>query len=93
MKIFNQQIMKNNNLKKVFSLIMEHEPISRIELAAMTSLSKTTISSLVEDLINGGFVVDDGSADTGKQGRKPNFLRVNKEGNVVAVINWHIRCV
>lgn len=90
MKILNQQIMKNNNLKKVFSLIMEHEPISRIELAAMTSLSKTTISSLVEDLINGGFVVDDGSADIGKQGRKPNFLRVNKEGNVVAVINWHI---
>ena len=35
-------------------------------------------------------MVDDGSADTGKQGRKPNFLRVNKEGNVVAVINWHI---
>lgn len=90
MKILNQQIMKNHNLKKVFSLIMEHEPISRIELAAMTSLSKTTISSLVEDLINGRFVVDDGSADTGKQGRKPNFLRVNKEGNVVAVINWHI---
>lgn len=90
MKILNQQIMKNHNLKKVFSLIMEHEPVSRIELAAMTSLSKTTISSLVEDLINGGFVVDDGSVDTGRQGRKPNFLRVNKEGNVVAVINWHI---
>lgn len=90
MKILNQQIMKNHNLKKVFSLIMEHEPISRIELAAMTSLSKTTISSLVEDLINGGFVVDDGSVDTGRQGRKPNFLRIHKEGNVVAVINWHI---
>lgn len=90
MKILNQRIMKNHNLKKVFFLIMKHEPVSRIELAAMTALSKTTISSLVEDLIHGGFVVDEGSADTGRQGRKPNLLRIHKEGNVVAVINWHI---
>lgn len=90
MKILNQQIMKNYNLKKVFSLIMAHKMISRIELAAMTSLSKTTISSLVDELIQGGFVVDEGLVATGRQGRKPSLLRVNAEDNIVAVINWHV---
>ena len=60
MKILNQQIMKNHNLKKIFSLILRHGSISRIELAALTELSKTTISSLVDSLIQGDFIMDTG---------------------------------
>ncbi len=90
MKILNQQIIKTNNLRKVFSLILNRSPVSRIELADITRLSKTTISALVDELITKGFVVDEGAVDTGRQGRKPNQLRVNHESNVVAVINWHI---
>lgn len=87
--MLNQQVIKRSNLKRVFSLILQHSPISRIELSKMTLLSKTTISALVDELIMEGYVVDDGEVDTGKQGRKPSVLRVNSEGNVVAVINWH----
>ena len=89
MKILNQQIIKTNNLRKVFSLILTQSPVSRIALADRTNLSKTTISALVDELITKGYVVDEGAVDTGRQGRKPNVLRVNHEENVVAVINWH----
>ncbi len=90
MKILNQHIIKTNNLRKVFSLILTQSPVSRIELADKTNLSKTTISALVEELITKGFVVDEGAVDTGRQGRRPNVLGVNRKDNVVAVINWHI---
>lgn len=90
MKILNQQIMKNNNLKRIFSLILDKGAISRVELASLTKLSKTTISSLVEELIQREFVVDTGEVSTGRQGRKPSLLRVNAEKNMVAVINWRI---
>ena len=90
MKILNQQIMKNHNLKKIFSLILRHGSISRIELAALTKLSKTTISSLADSLIQGNFIMDTGEIITGRQGRKPSLLRVNAEKNVVAVINWRL---
>lgn len=87
--MLSQQVIKKSNLKKVFSLILQHSPISRIELSKMTLLSKTTISALVDELIMDGYVVDDGEVNTGKQGRKPSVLRVNSGDNVVAVVNWH----
>lgn len=88
--MLNQQLIRQHNLRRVFHLILLHAPVSRIALAQMTKLSKTTISALVDELIARGYVVDEGSVHTGRQGRKPSILRVNSDGNVVAVINWHI---
>ena len=50
--------------------------------------SKTTVSTLVEELLDAGFLLDGGAAQTSRQGRKPNSLHVNDEGSVVVVVNW-----
>lgn len=84
----NQQVIREHNLRNVFSLILQGKTVSRTALAHRTTLSKTTISTLVDELISRGFVVDDGAVHTGRQGRKPSQLRVNSEDNVVAVLNW-----
>ncbi len=88
MQKLNQQAIRQHNLRQVFSLIQSNPSISRISLANITDLSKTTISALVDELINQHYVVDDGAVDTGRQGRKPSRLSVNIADNVVAVLNW-----
>lgn len=87
-KPLNQHAIRQSNLKRIYSLVAANEGISRANLAALTGLSKTTVSDLVESLIHQEFLVDDGVSQTNRQGRKPNSLRLNSEGNVIIVINW-----
>lgn len=89
MKMLNQQVIKENNLKQIFSMIADHKGISRARLAAATGLSKSTVSVLVEELLEQGYLIDEGTVNVGGQGHKPNSLRVNGEGNRIAVIHWH----
>ncbi|MEY8439625.1 ROK family transcriptional regulator [Anaerotruncus colihominis] len=88
MKVLSQQLIKQTNLKQIYTLVADNEGISRTNIASLTWLSKTTVSTLVEELLDAGFLLDAGAAQTRRQGRKPNSLRVNDEGNVVAVVNW-----
>ena len=49
-----QQVIKAVNKKKIYMLISENPGISRVNLAARTELSKTTVSALVDELIQEG---------------------------------------
>ena len=68
-------------------MISENPGISRAELAVGTHLSKTTVSSLVEQLIQDEYIVDAGCSKRGIQGRSPNDLHVDAERNCVVVCN------
>lgn len=89
-RLITQQIIRAENLRQIYHLIDRNANISRANLANVTSLSKTTVSSLVDELIRGGYVVDCGAGDqdSRQQGRRPNALRVDGTANVVAVISW-----
>ena len=89
MKTINQQTIKSNHLKLVYSLISKHGFISRAKIAGITKLSKTTISALTDELINTGYIVDTGTDDRTALGRKPNLLALNSSENFVAVIAWY----
>ena len=58
MEGINQQLIRSSNLRWIYRLIDENISISRAKLASTTKLSKTTVSSLVDELISGGYVVD-----------------------------------
>ena len=88
MKVANQQIIKGSNMKKIFTLIRESEGISRAKLARLTNLSKVAVSTLVEELINTGFVTDKGAVITNKMGRHSNMLVVNGKGKAIMVFHW-----
>lgn len=83
-----QHRIRSENLKMIYRLIDQNFGISRARLAKTTKLSKTAVSSLVDELIEGGYIVDCGTGASQQQGRRPNELRVNGAGNVVAVISW-----
>lgn len=88
MALITQQIIRSENLRRIYRLIDRNANISRATLAGITDLSKTTVSSLVDELIRGGYVVDCGAGTSSHQGRRPNALQVHGDGNVVAVISW-----
>ena len=51
MKPVNQQQIKDINMKRLYASIYSTPGISRAELAKRTKLSKTTVSTLVDELI------------------------------------------
>lgn len=75
-----QQIIKESNMRMVFGLIHKYGVISRADIKKITSLSATTVSSLVEELIGEGFVLECGMKETNTSGRKAIMLKVNSEG-------------
>lgn len=88
MTLVNQQLIKNTNMKRLYSSIYAHPGVSRANLAKETHLSKTTVSTLVDELIARKFVLDSGTSEGWAIGRKPNCLYVQMNSYYVVVLNW-----
>lgn len=72
------------NRRVVLNLIRTKQPISRADLARMSGLQRSTISLIVEDLIEGHWVLE---GPTGRlpRGRRPTFLRLNDDRVIIGV--------
>ena len=57
---WNQHVVKKNNKALVLSLIIEKETISRADIANVTGLNKTTVSSLVIELLEDELIYESG---------------------------------
>ncbi|NSW89902.1 MAG: ROK family transcriptional regulator [Firmicutes bacterium] len=82
----NQQLVKETNLTLIFNLINRYGPVSRADLANITGLSPTTVSSLAEELIKNDIIVETGEGATTTSGRKPIMLEVNPAGGYIASV-------
>lgn len=85
MKLVNQQLIKNTNLKQLYNSIYQNPGISRAQLAKDSHLSKTAVSSLVDELIATRFIYDSGTSGSTNVGRKPNSLMLKAEQYYVTV--------
>ena len=84
-KTIDQSIVRNSNLSLVLQSIHNNAPLSRAKLAEMTELNKSTISSLVEDLLARQLIHEIGK-DSNKAGRPATLLEVNpRAGGIVGV--------
>ena len=93
-RINNQQMIKEENIKRLFNLISAHPGISRARLGRVTALSPTTISSLISELMQMDLVLETGPAITSRVGRKPITLTINPNGRQLALFSlsrWGIR--
>ena len=88
MKIVNQQLIKDENLKSLYNYIYSSDGISRSNLAKLTNLSKTTVSTLIDELISRNFIYDSGTSITDAVGRKPNSLHIKPNSYYVINIVW-----
>jgi predicted NBD/HSP70 family sugar kinase len=74
---WNQQIVKKNNKSLVLKMVMDHEPISRADIAQTTGLNKATVSSLINELLEEELVYESGSGES-SGGRRPVILHFNR---------------
>jgi glucokinase-like ROK family protein len=64
---------KEHNRKLVINTIFRHENISRADIARMTNLTRSTVSDIVSDLIDGGLVSEIGVGQS-QVGKNPILL-------------------
>ncbi|WP_028983777.1 ROK family transcriptional regulator [Sporolactobacillus terrae] len=64
----NLHLIKRINRRLVLNLIRERQPISRASVAKSLHLSRSTVSSIVDDLLQKKLVVEMGYADSSKDG-------------------------
>ncbi|MCC3357886.1 ROK family transcriptional regulator [Bacillus sp. REN16] len=89
---WNQQVVKKNNKALVLQLIIENEPISRADIAQTSGLNKTTVSTLVTELLEEDLIFESGpGASSG--GRRPVILHFNKDAGYAIGIDIGVNYV
>ena len=58
MKKYNQLLIKDNNKKQVYQMIEDMPGTSRTQIAEQMKLSKTTVSALVDELMQEVFLLE-----------------------------------
>lgn len=81
-----KELIRSINCTNVLENIINSEPISRAYLSKELGLTKATISSIVQELINQKLVIEIGSDET-KFGRKPILLSFNKKAGYAISID------
>ena len=78
-KTITPRIMGVKNARAIFRLIQAKGPISRVEIARLTGLSKPAVSSSVRRLLQRKLVVEGDSLKSDKVGRRPRLLALNPQ--------------
>ncbi len=78
MKVGDQKFLRDLNKKAILKLAKYQGPLSRAEMASLTGLSSTTVSSLVNELISEGVLEEIGEGAS-RGGRKPILLQFNPD--------------
>src|SRR5690242_21783069 len=78
------EVVRDINRRIVLNLIRTRHPISRADLARLSGLQRSTISLIVEQLIEEDWVLE---GPTGRlpRGRRPTFLRMSRDRVIIGI--------
>lgn len=82
-QIARHNTIRDINRQVVLNYVRVRAPISRAQISRETSLQRSTISSIVDDLERDGLIEETGTGDS-TGGRKPTLLKL-KSGTPVAI--------
>ncbi len=71
--------IRNINKHMVLNFVRDREPISRAELSRVTELQRSTISIIIDELVQEGLIEEIGTGES-SGGRRPTMLRLRAEG-------------
>jgi predicted NBD/HSP70 family sugar kinase len=72
------------NRRIVMNVVRAHQPISRADVARRCGLQPSTVSAIVEQLIDSDWV-EEGAAARAPRGRRPTSLRLNDRRAIVGI--------
>jgi glucokinase-like ROK family protein len=75
----NQKLVRKLNNNLIVDVLRKNAPVSRANLSAITGLNRSTVSSIIDELIDGGWVRET-SYQTNKIGRPGLLLELNPQG-------------
>ena len=78
------EVVRDINRRIVLNLVRTRQPISRADLARVSGLQRSTISLIIEQLIQENWVLE-GPMGRLPRGRRPTFLNLNHERVIVGV--------
>jgi predicted NBD/HSP70 family sugar kinase len=84
MQVASSEVVRDINRRVVLNLIRTRQPLSRADLARLSGLQRSTISSIVEELIEERWVLE-GPMGRLPRGRRPTFLRLNDDRVIIGV--------
>src|SRR5262245_9211776 len=79
----NFQVATSETARKInrqitLNLLRRHQPLSRADLARRSGLQRSTVSAIIDQLIDEGWVTE-GAIGRVPRGRRPRFLHLNAE--------------
>lgn len=78
------EVVRDINRRLLLNLIRRRQPVSRAELARLSGLQRSTVSLIIEELIEERWVIE-GSTGRLPRGRRPTFLRLNDRRAVIGI--------
>ena len=93
--------LRRTNSERLLSALMEHGALHRAELARLCGVSRTTVSTIIGELVSGGVVIEsagDDVADAGidtsaVDGRARGFLQANPAAGTAAGLDFTLERV
>jgi predicted NBD/HSP70 family sugar kinase len=85
-QIATSEIARDINRRIILNLIRTKQPISRADIARYTGLQRSTVSLIIEQLIEEQWITE-GALGQLPRGRKPRFLHLNSERAGIIGVN------
>jgi predicted NBD/HSP70 family sugar kinase len=83
-KVANSEVIRDINRRVLLNLIRTRQPLSRADLARFSGLQRSTVSLIVEELVDDRWVLE-GPTGHLPRGRRPTYLRLNDERVIVGI--------
>lgn len=83
-RLASSEVARDINRDVILELVRAKQPVARVELARASGLYPSTVSSIVEELIGEGWVVEGGTQRL-PRGRRPTLLSLNEDIVMLAV--------
>jgi predicted NBD/HSP70 family sugar kinase len=83
-KLASSEVARDINRDVILELVRAKQPVARMELARASGLYPSTVSSIVEELIEEGWVIEGGTQRL-PRGRRPTLLSLNEDIVMLAV--------
>jgi len=80
-----RHFLRDANIVAVASAIRQHQPISRVALADRTGLGRSTITTIINTLLDSGLVRETGEAESAG-GRRPILLELVDRARLVVTV-------